>query len=95
MRISRANKVDANQAQIVRDLRQFGASVQDLSSVGGGCPDLLVAFRGVNYLVEVKNKGGRGKRLTEQQVRWQRAWRGQVAVCMCFDDVLKVITEEK
>ena len=52
----RAAKIDANQTEIVKALRQVGASVQSLASTGKGCPDLLVGFRGVNWLLEVKAK---------------------------------------
>ncbi|HJP47915.1 hypothetical protein [Acinetobacter venetianus] len=44
----RAAKIDANQTEIVKALRKFGASVQSLASTGKGCPDLLVGFRGMN-----------------------------------------------
>jgi len=57
-------RVDVNQAAIVRALRESGASVAVLSSVGRGLPDLLVGFQGVNFLLEVKNLEGRGARLT-------------------------------
>ena len=51
----RVAKVDANQAAIVKVLRQMGASVQPLHTVGQGTPDLLVGIQGRNYLLEVVN----------------------------------------
>ena len=51
----RAAKVDANQTEIVKALRQVGASVQSLAATGKGCPDLLVGIRGLNFLIEVKD----------------------------------------
>jgi hypothetical protein len=42
----KAHRVDATQGDIVEALRKVGAFVLDLSGVGGGCPDLFVAFRG-------------------------------------------------
>ena len=45
---------DLNHATIVRLLQQAGASVVDLSGVGGGCPDLLVGYAGNTALVEIK-----------------------------------------
>jgi Holliday junction resolvase len=48
-------KTDLNQKEIVAVLKQVGADVLDLSAVGGGCPDLVVAWRGENVFVEVKN----------------------------------------
>ena len=78
----RAAKVDVNQAQIVAELRQIGASVQPLHAVGAGVPDLLVGFRGRNWLFEVKDFSAppSQRALTDAQVGWHRDWRGQVAV---------------
>ena len=39
-----AKRTDANQAEIVKTLRQAGADVYDLSKVGKGIPDLLVTL---------------------------------------------------
>ena len=50
-----AGKVDANQAQIVKKLRDCAVKVEILSDVGKGVPDLLAGFRGVNVLLEVKD----------------------------------------
>ena len=73
MRASRANKVDANQAAIVKALEKTGATVQSLGSVGDGCPDLLVGRLGVTLLLEVKGKKGK---TTEDQEEWFSWWRG-------------------
>lgn len=76
----RAAKVDRNQAEIVGALRAIGASVQPLHTVGQGCPDLLVGFRGDNLLVEVKDGDlpPSGRKLNERQVEWHGQWRGRV-----------------
>ncbi len=50
----RAANVDRNQPEIVAALRAAGATVEYLHAVGGGCPDLLVGYRGANYVLEVK-----------------------------------------
>lgn len=71
--------VDANQRAIVYTLEAAGATVVSLHEVGRGCPDLLVGFRGINYLMEVKNPETHG-RLTKQQLAWHAAWRGQADV---------------
>lgn len=84
----RAAKVDANHSIIVATLRQVGASVQDLAKVGQGCPDILVGYRGVNYLMEIKVTKGKA---TTHQVTWHSEWRGQVAVVRSPDDALTVI----
>lgn len=87
----RAAKVDANQADIVAALRMAGATVQPLHAVGKGCPDLLVGYQRVNYLLEVKDgsKVPSAKKLTEDQVEWHELWRGQAAV---VNDVKSALT---
>jgi hypothetical protein len=82
--------VDANQAEIVKALRQLGCSVLDLSAVGGGCPDLLVGRLGAsgrgNLLVEIKNPklkntGGEAMRKTRaKQEQFRAEWNGPTVV---------------
>jgi hypothetical protein len=86
-----AKRVDRNQAEIVRALRQAGASVTLLHEVGAGCPDLLVGFLGVNYLLEVKTLRGR---LNDRERAWHRAWRGRSAVVRTVEEALKQIGVE-
>ena len=86
----RAAKVDANQPEIVDALRAVGASVQDLHKVGGGCPDLLVAYHGFNVLLEVKNLDGRN-RLGDAQRDWIDKWRGPVVIVHTVNDALGAI----
>jgi hypothetical protein len=75
-----AAKIDANQPDIVKALKDAGMSVQILSAVGKGVPDLLVGFRGVNVLIEVKDgaKPLSAQKLTDDQANWHGAWAGQV-----------------
>jgi len=75
-------KVDANQTAVVSALRAAGASVQSLASVGKGVPDLLIGFRGVNLLMEVKdgNKAKSAQKLTEDQLRWHGLWLGPISI---------------
>jgi hypothetical protein len=80
--VRRAAKVDANQREVVAALRGAGASVQLLHAVGEGCPDLLVGYKGLNMLLEVKDgsKPPSAQKLTPQQEIWHRDWRGQRVV---------------
>lgn len=74
----RAAKVDANHEQIVSALRAAGAMVQSLAALGKGVPDLLVGFRYRLYLMEVKDgtKAPSKRRLTTEQLEWQKEWAG-------------------
>jgi len=84
--VTYAKRTDANQTEICAALRKVGATVQDLSRVGGGCPDLLVGYRGENYLMEVKVKTGR---LRQSQIEFQKTWDGDdVFVVRSVDDAL-------
>lgn len=89
----RAARTDANQDAIVTALRAAGATVQPLSSVGKGCPDLLVGFRGDNHLLECKDgrKTPGNRPLTDDQETWIEGWRGAVCVVLSPDDALRAI----
>lgn len=79
----RAARIDANHREIVKALRDIpGCTVTSLAGVGNGCPDLVVGYKGRNYLLEVKPPGGvRGgisrQTLTDAELAWHRSWRGQ------------------
>jgi hypothetical protein len=82
-------RTDDNQEKIVRALRLVGATVADLSAVGGGVPDLLVGFRSRNHLLEVK--GPQGK-LTPAQEQWRHRWRGNPPVTVrTVDEALTAV----
>ena len=67
-----ARNVDGNQVAVVAAFRKAGAFVQHLHAVGAGCPDLLVGYRGVWRVVEVKDgrKVPSARRLTEAEAKW-------------------------
>lgn len=89
----RAAKVDRNQSEIVDALRKAGATVQPLHTVGAGCPDLLVGFRGLNHLIEVKDwqAAASDRKLNPGQVKWHDDWRGSVAKVETVEAALAVI----
>ena len=70
-------KVDRCQPEIVKALRDFGATVIVLSRVGSGCPDLLVGYAGVNHLLELKEPKGR---LTPAQIVTHGSWGGRIRI---------------
>lgn len=89
----RAAKTDRNQGEIVKALRGVGATVQPLHAVGQGCPDLLVGWRGINILIEVKdwNQPPSKRVLTDDQVEWHGGWKGQVAKVETVDAALAIL----
>ena len=88
-----AARTDANQVQIVDALRRAGCSVQPLHGVGGGCPDLLVGFRGANLLMEIKDgdKLPSEQKMTGPQKEWHQIWEGQVSVVNSVASALEVV----
>jgi len=74
----RRARVDANQSAIVETLRAAGAKVEFLSPLGNGVPDLLVAFRGRWYVVEVKDGSLAPSR--KKLTPFERAWHDQFSL---------------
>ena len=89
----RRGKIDRNHGEIVRAMRQVGASVQSLAEIGCGCPDLLVAFRGKMALMEVKDGmlPPSQKRLTEDEEVWHKNWQAPVLVVESVAEALKYL----
>lgn len=78
----RAAKVDRNQAEIVKALRQAGYSVHDTSRLGGGFPDLVVGLHSVNVLLEVKDGDAvpSKRKLTKDESEFFDTWKGAVFI---------------
>lgn len=90
-----ARRIDDNHRTIVNALRALGASVE-VHSGSAGAPDLVVGYRGVTTLAEVKPVTGvtRRRELRETQVYWQAAWRGRKPVVLrTLDDVQALLVE--
>ena len=92
-----AAKQDVSQRAIVDALEHVGMTVQSLRSVGSGCPDLLVAWRGVNCLIEVKNPLGNGEglatSLNQQEQDWHLTWAGQCAVVRTPEEAVQAVID--
>ena len=78
-------RIDANQREIVKVLKQCGASVTSLAAVGKGVPDLLVGYRGHTLLMEIKDgkKPPAHRKLTSCQVSFHSTWRGGALATIC------------
>lgn len=93
MRSQLPHRKDINQAEIELALTQIGASVQSLHMVGDGCPDLLVGYRGVNLLLEVKDgdKPPSKRKLTSDEQTWHESWHGKVYIVFSAEDAIQVV----
>lgn len=82
---------DANAGEIVSALRRVGAVVRFVEFAHGiaGCPDLLVGWRGVTYLLEVKTPKGR---LSDAQKKFHAEWTGgPIYVVRSVEEALAVL----
>jgi Holliday junction resolvase len=86
-------RTDNNQTEIVEILRAVGCSVAITSGLGRGFPDLVVGYRGKNYLFEIKdgNKAPSQRKLTIDEKRFHETWRGQVFVIKNINEALRTI----
>ena len=82
-------RTDKNQAEIIAGLRELGASIQDLHTVGHGCPDILVAYRWQLYLMEIKSVDGR---MTPAEIVWRDNWRGSYYIVHTLEEAIEIIT---
>lgn len=75
-------RVDDNQKQITRYLRDKGVTVAITSGMGKGFPDLVCGYKKKNILLELKdgNKPPSAQILTPEQRLWHLTWNGQIAV---------------
>ena len=88
-----AARIDANQEQIVSALRAMGATVRIVTQ-GNGLPDLLVGFRGVTILMEVKDgqKVPSARKLTPAEQKFFEEWRGGiVAIVNSVDEAIDLL----
>lgn len=90
-----AKRTDANQKALVNLMRQCGATVAVLSSVGKDFPDLVVGYAGLNVLAEVKDgsKPHSKQLLSIGQQRFHDLWRGWITVLRCEDDCLRLLED--
>jgi hypothetical protein len=86
-------RIDENQPDIVKRLRQLGASVWPTHQLGDGFPDIIVGIFGKNILFEIKDekKPPSKKKLTKDEKKWHDNWKGQIHVIYNFTDALNVI----
>ena len=90
----RAAKIDANQPDIVARFREWKFSVAITSAVGQGFPDIVVGYRQLNVLVEIKDEAQpkRFRKLTPDQEKFHKQWLGPIVVVESLEDVDNLCT---
>ena len=88
-----AFRIDENQPELVKKLRELGASVSMTHMVGDGFPDIVVGWGGTNYLFEIKSptKPPSKRKLSPDEERWRAAWKGEAHTVLTFLDCLDVL----
>lgn len=91
----RAARVDANQPEVVKALKAAGMTVCDMSALGSGVPDLLVGWRGINVLIEVKDgaKKPSDQALTAPQKTWHETWAGQIHIARSPEEAVMIVLQ--
>lgn len=67
-------RIDTNHKEIVKALREAGATVVSLASMKHGCPDLMVGYAGETLLMEIKRDAK--ARFTSDQLDFLGKWKG-------------------
>jgi hypothetical protein len=75
----RAAKRDANEADVIRALEQFGWQVMQISAKGA--PDLIACHRATQTMLLAEVKAAKGK-LTQDQIDWHAWWKGPPPVIL-------------
>ncbi len=90
-----AKRIDANQKEIVATFRKLGCSVFVTSEIGKGFPDIVLGFRGDNYLIEIKDgkKPLSQQKLTEQEQEFHREWDGNLCIIRSIEDAISFIND--
>jgi hypothetical protein len=75
-------KVDDNQPEIAELFQDLGATVLYTHTLGKGAPDIIVGYRGENFLVEIKDgkKVPSKQKLTPDEREFHATWNGQICI---------------
>ena len=62
-------------------------------TIGKGFPDIIVGYKNVNYMFEIKdgNKVASAQKLTEDEVKFHAEWKGQISIAKNLNDILKIV----
>lgn len=81
-------KRDENEAELIQVYKQMGCSVHQLNEKG--IPDLLIGYRGLTDLAEVKIKSGV---LTPEQQVFKTEFNGTYRIVRTVQDVIKHVNQ--
>lgn len=89
-------RIDANQNEIVNAGRKLGATVFITSSLGKGFPDIVLGYKGINYLIEIKDgkKVKSQQKLTIYESKFKKLWKGSVCIITSTNDLLELLKQK-
>ena len=77
-----------DRASRIAAFEDAGATVVSLARMGGGCPDVLIGYRGRLALCETRPDAP----LSDERLAWYGSWRGPaVTVLHSTEDVVRVL----
>jgi len=87
-------RTDSNHAEIIKALRKIpNLSVFSTHEVGKGFPDIVIGYKGINYLIEIKDgkKPPSARKLTDAELDFHLSWNGQIDTIKNLDELLQII----
>ena len=87
-------RTDSNHKEIIDCCRKIPSiSVFSTHMVGKGFPDIVIGYKGLNYLVEIKDgkKSKSQKKLTDDEISFHELWKGQIIVAENINDIMRML----
>ena len=90
----RANRIDANQTELVAYFRQWDCSVLIIADLKNCC-DIVVGLHGRTIMVEIKDsaKPKSARKLTPGELAFKESWKGCWRLCESIKDADSIIAE--
>lgn len=86
-------RTDRNHKEILDYCRSRGASVYSTHALGKGFPDIVMGYKGINYLLEVKDgaKPPSQRKLTLDEEAFHGKWKGMLHIIKSTSDIDSII----
>jgi hypothetical protein len=87
-------RTDRNHSEIINALRKIpNLSVFSTHETGKGFPDIVVGYKGINYLIEIKDgkKSPSARKLTDAEIEFHLNWKGQCAIIKNLEELLEIL----
>ena len=91
-------KTDNNHKEILDQCRKIPQlTAFSTHTIGKGFPDIVVGYKGLNYLFEIKDplKPKSARKLTQHESSFFCNWKGQVNVIHTIEDIIEILQIKK